>query len=219
MLSIETLNIEEKNNLIIYNLNYPLIRSGQYDGNIIDYINEVIYQDIVAFKDVAGNEIESLMSRGNYLSYINTEYSIDLNKNNILSLTVQFSQLAGLYNITYANSYNYDIEIGKKIKLNDIFKPNINYLDMINLNIKKELENRRELFEDIFEEFKLEDYLDKLSISNNQNFYIQNDGIVICFSSYELDPNVSELVEFKILFDDCRDYLSKYTVEQIIEYL
>ncbi|MGL5313100.1 MAG: RsiV family protein [Peptostreptococcaceae bacterium] len=214
MLSIETINIEENNNLVIYNLNYPLIKNGQYEDKIIDYINEVIYQDIISFKDVVENEIQSLMLRGNYLSYINTEYSIDFNRNSIISVTIEFSQLAGLYNITYANSYNFDIDLGRKIKLNDIFKPNINYIDIINQKLREDLENRRDLLEDIFDE--LEDYVDELTILDNHNFYIQEDGIVICFSSYELDKNVSELVEFKILFEECMDYLSKYAKEHIL---
>lgn len=214
MLSIETINIEENNNLVIYNLNYPLIKNGQYEDKIIDYINEVIYQDIISFKDVVEHEIQSLMLRRNYLSYINTEYSINFNRNNIISVTIEFFQLAGLYNITYANSYNYDIDLGTKIELNDIFKPNINYLDIIKQKLREDLENRRYLFEDVFD--ALEDYVDELNILNNHNFYIQEDGIVICFSSYELDKDVSELVQFKILFEDCIDYLSKYAKENIL---
>lgn len=214
MLSIETINIEEKDNLVIYNLNYPLIKNYQYEDRVIDYINEVIYQDVMSFKDVVENEIDSLMLRGKYLSYINTEYNVDFNRNNIISLTIEFSQLSGLYNITYVNSYNYDLNLGRKIKLKDIFKNDIDYIDILNENLKKELEKNRELFEDNFEE--LENYLGQLTILNNHNFYIQEDGIVISFSSYELDQNLSELVEFKILFEDYVDYLSEYTIENIM---
>lgn len=217
MLSIETINIEKQDNLVIYNLNYPVIKEEQYEKKLINYINNVIHQDVISFKDVVESEIQTLMKRGNYLSYINTEYDICYNKNNILSIIVEFSQLSGLYNITYANSYNYDIDLGRMIKLKDIFKPGIDYIDILNTRLRIELEEDRELFEDIFTEEELDDYIETLSISTNQNFYLSDDGIVICFSSYELDENVPDLLEFKILFEDCEEYLSKYAKEHILE--
>ena len=69
MISIETINIEQKDNLAIYNLNYPILRNLNYKDNIVDYINEVIYQDIICFKDVVKDEIESFRTNKNYLSY------------------------------------------------------------------------------------------------------------------------------------------------------
>lgn len=217
MLSIETINIEKQDNLVIYNLNYPLIKEDQYEKKIINYINDVIHQDVISFKDVVENEIQTLIRRGNYLSYINTEYDVCYNKKNIISIILEFSQLSGLYNITYANSYNYDIDLGRVIKLKDIFKPGIDYIDILNTKLRLELEEERELFEDIFSEEELDDYIETLSISSNQNFYLSDEGIVICFSSYELDESVADLLEFKILFEDCEEYLSKYAKEHILD--
>ncbi|MGL6106008.1 DUF3298 domain-containing protein [Romboutsia sp.] len=214
MLSIKTLNIEEKNQLVIYNLNYPFIESDEHDQKIINYINEVIYQDIISFKDVVEQELESLISRRNYLSYINTEYQVSFNKNNLISLTIEFSQLAGLQNITYSNSYNYDLESGKQIKLRDIFKQGIDYETLLNSSIKKELETMECVTDEIGEE-EIRDYLDNLIICYDQNFYIEYDGIAIYFSSYELDQSVSEVVAFKIPFKYCIDYLSKYAMKRV----
>lgn len=215
MLSIRTLNIEDKNQLVIYNLNYPFIESDEHDPKIINYINKVIYEDILSFRDVVEHELESLILRGNYLSYINTEYEVNIFRGNLISITVEFSQLAGLYNITYSNSYNYDLELGKEIKLKDIFQSDIDYETFLNLSIKKELEVRNFSSEEISEE-DTKEYLDNLIICYDQNFYIEEDGIVIYFSSYEFDQSESALIYFKILFKNCRKYLNKYTIKRVM---
>ena len=61
------------------------------------------------------------------------------------------------------------------------------------------------------------DYLKDIIFSDNPTFYISKDGIVICFSSYELDPSISDLSTFKISFKEDRNYLSKYIIEKIID--
>lgn len=213
MLVIDTINIEEKDHLAIYNLNYPLLKNFQGKDDIVDYINEIIYQDIFCFKDVAKDDIENFKVNKNYLSYINTEYKVGFNKNDILSIKVEFSQLSGLYNITYVNSYNYDINLGRQINLKDVFKENIDYVEILNLNLIQELKNRSKLYE--LELDELEYYSYRLNILDNINFYIEYDGIVINFSSYELDKNISDSFEFKILFADCIDYLSSYIIDRI----
>ena len=128
MISIETINIEQKDNLAIYNLNYPILKNLKCKDNIVDYINEVIYQDIICFKDVVKDDIDNFRINRNYLSYINTEYRVDFNRNDIISITLEFSQLSGLYNITYVNSYNYSINLGRQIKLKYIYNKNVDYI-------------------------------------------------------------------------------------------
>ena len=214
MISIETINIEQKDNLAIYNLNYPILKNLKCKDNIVDYINEVIYQDIICFKDVVKDDIDNFRINRNYLSYINTEYRVDFNRNDIISITLEFSQLSGLYNITYVNSYNYDINLGRQIKLKDIFKNNVDYIEILNKKLEAELKCRAKLYGEEFNQ--LENYSDKIIILEDSNFYIEEDGIVISFSSYELDQNISEVLEFKILFEECIDYLSYYILENIM---
>lgn len=61
------------------------------------------------------------------------------------------------------------------------------------------------------------DYLKDIIFYDNPTFYISKDSIVICFSSYELDPSISDLSTFKISFKEDRNYLSKYIIEKIID--
>ena len=107
MVSIQTSSIEKKDKLSVYNLNYPIIKSDN-KKNIINNINHRIYEDIIAFKSA----IEDIgYSKNNCLSCISTDYYITYNNNGIISIPIEFSQLDGLYNISYINSYNYDINL------------------------------------------------------------------------------------------------------------
>lgn len=212
MVSIQTSSIEKKDNLSVYNLNYPIIKSDN-EKNIINHINQRIYEDIIAFK----SSIEDIAySKNNSLSCISTDYYITYNNNGIISIPIEFSQLDGLYNISYINSYNYDINLEKEIDIKDVFNSEIDYMEIIAKKIDNKIkELSRELSIDKY--IMVLDYLKDIIFSDNPTFYISKDGIVICFSSYELDPSISDLSTFKISFEEDRSYLSNYIIEKIID--
>lgn len=193
MLSIEN-HIEEGNEYLEYDLNYPKIIDEQKSIYLstINKINQVIYEDVMIFKETI--EIEESIQ-----AY--SQYDINLNKNKIISITMEFVQIEDNYEISYINTYNYDIDKDKQIKLNDIFKDDTSYLYKIEEEIKS----------------KVNDDLDNLEINEYQNFYIQSDKIVICFSSYELGFKYLKPQEFEIKFDDYKEYLTDYTINNIIE--
>ena len=142
MVSIQTSSIEKKDNLSVYNLNYPIIKSDN-EKNIINHINQRIYEDIIAFKSA----IEDIAySKNNSLSCISTDYYITYNNNGIISIPIEFSQLDGLYNISYINSYNYDINLEKEIDIKDVFNSEIDYMEIIAKKIDNKIkELSREL--------------------------------------------------------------------------
>ena len=191
MIDIQTANIENKNRTAIFNLNYPYITNT---NKLFKNINNNIYQDIISFKEVVEEELEEILPQGKFLCYINTEYEVTLKKDNLLSIYIEFSQLAGLYNINYINTYNYDINLEKEITLEDIFI-NENYENIIYSQI--------------------EEYGDEVVIYEDQAFYIEEDGIVVCFSSYELNREITEITKIKIYFKDYKEYLSEYTLSKI----
>ena len=212
MVSIQSSSIEKKDNLSIYNLNYPII---EYDSkkNIIDHINQRIYEDIISFKSA----IEDISySKNNNLSCISTDYYIAYNNNGIISIPIEFSQLDGLYNISYINSYNYDINLEREINIKDIFNSDMDYMEIITKKIDDKIkELSKELSIDKY--IMVLDYLKDIVFSDNPMFYISKDNIVICFSSYELDPSISDLSTFKISFKEDRSHLSKYIIEKIMD--
>jgi len=211
MLSIETSKIEKKDNLFVYNLNYPIIKSDD-ENNIINHINNRIYEDIIAFKSV----VEDIMDvNNNQQSFISTNYYIKYNNNGIISIPIEFTQVDGLYNISYINSYNYDINLEKEINIKDLFKSEVDYMKIITKKIDskiKELSRNLSLDEYII----VLDYLKDIIFTDDPAFYISKDGIVVCFSSYELDQNIEDISTFKISFIEDINYLSKYIIERVI---
>jgi len=211
MLSIQTSKIEKKDNLFVYNLNYPIIKSDD-ENNIINHINNRIYEDIIAFKSV----VEDIMDvNNNQQSFISTNYYIKYNNNGIISIPIEFTQVDGLYNISYINSYNYDINLEKEINIKDLFKSEVDYMKIITKKIDskiKELSRNLSLDEYII----VLDYLKDIIFTDDPAFYISKDGIVVCFSSYELDQNIKDISTFKISFIEDINYLSKYIIERVI---
>ncbi len=208
MLSIQTSSIENNDNLYLYSLNYPIIKSDN-KKNIIEHINNRIYEDVITFKNVAKD------ITNNNLSCISTNYYTMYNNNDIISIPIEFTQLDGLYNISYINSYNYDINLEMEINLKDLFKSDIDYMSIITKKIEakiKELSANLSLDKYIF----VLDYLKDIVYSDDPIFYISSDSIVICFSSYELDPNIKDISIFEISFKEDINYLSKYTIDRII---
>lgn len=212
MLSIQMSSIDKKDKLSVYNLNYPIIKSDN-EQNIINYINKRIYNDIITFKS-SMEDISDI--ENNYLSCVSTDYHITYNKNGIISIPIEFSQLDGLYNISYINSYNYDINLQKEINITDIFNSDTDYTELISKKITNKIkELSKELSLDKY--ITVLDYLKDIVFSDNPTFYISKDSIFICFSSYELDPSISDLSIFKISFQEDKDYLSKYIIDKVID--
>ena len=201
MLFIEDKKIKSENKLVGFYLSYPVIENK---SSFISKINDIIYKDIENFKElVTGTLNKPIIKSFDYKINALSEYKVNLNKNQIISISIDFSQLIGLYDITYVNSYNYDIDLNREIKLKDLFKKDEDYIDIINYFILKEID------EYLYDKFK--------GISDNNTFYITKEYLVICFSSYELDKNYSVALEFKIPIDEIKNYLSDYMINNILE--
>ena len=215
MVLIQTSSIEKKDNLSVYNLNYPIIKSDN-KKDIINNINKKFYEDIISFKASIEDILDIIPIKNKCLSCINTDYYISYNNNDIISIPIEFSQIDGLYNISYINSYNYDINLEKEITLEDIFDPTIDYINLIANKIENKIKKlSKDLSIDKY--IMLLDYLKDIVLSDNPTFYIDNEGIIICFSSYELDQTIYDISTFKIYFNEDRKYLSKYIIDKVVD--
>lgn len=196
MLTIKNQQIDIENKLLICNIEYPVIQN-KHNSPIIPYINNKIEEDINTFKDIALN----LQEEQNHNLLIFIDYETTLNKNNLISIPIVFSESAK-YNrlINYINTYNYDINKNKKIELKDIFDSKFDYKTYINNHIENEIQTS----------FK--------KITEEQSFYITPQSIVICFSSYEIDQSYPGISEYEIQFNKIEPNLSEYTKKFIMEW-
>ena len=157
MLTIKNNQIDIENRNLICNIEYPTIQNT-LNNNLITYINKTIKEDILAFKQV--NIDNYLENKHNLLILAN--YEITLNKNNLISIPIVFSESEKYSRlINYINTYNYDINKNKKIELSDIFKNKFNYTSYINNLIEKQTD------------------IPFRGVLPDQNFYITANSIVI----------------------------------------
>lgn len=213
MLIIENRLIEKEEKSVRYILNYPIIKLLNRENNFINFINKKIYEDVLCFKEV----VQQILSEdeSNILINLLTEYTVTFNENNIISIPIEFNQFIGLYNISYINSYNYDFNLEKEIKLKDIFDKVIDYKKFLTDTIKLQLSRKLECCEKEIED-ELINFIYSIEIYEDQPFYLESDGLVICFSSYEMGNSITNILEFKVMYEDAIDYFSDYFISEVL---
>lgn len=120
-------------------------------------------------------------------SYINTyQAKITKNSDGILSIAYKGEwYLGGVYNIDY-KGINFDLKTGDNLKLTDIFSVNEEEIEnYLKTEVKKYIDNNPDYFwwndeicnaKDLIENYNLDQF----------NFYLENENVCLCFSTYEL---------------------------------
>ena len=211
----------EKDNIKYY-INIPKIyykvKSDKtfVENEMIESINQVIFEDIITFMDVVGNSYNVSQNNYTYISSL-TEFQIGYDSKNIISLSIEFSQLDGFYDISYLKGYNYDLKLKKEIYLKDLFKEDLDYLKIL----KKYILIQYKILTTEIEEYleNLPNYIceDNVCLDEENNFYFTNEYLILPFSSCEIDEELLNLIEFKIPFNKIYNYLSEYAIRNIVK--
>lgn len=161
-------------------------------------LNAEFMKTIMQFK----NEVQRQSIEAERFPYeAMTTYFVSYHKNDILSLTMElYSYTGGAHGMTMRKSYNINLENGKNLPLNDLFKKDFDYQNLINKEIKRQIDMAPEgnYFRD---EFK--------TIKEDQPYYLKEDGIVVYFGLYEIAPYASGFPEFLIPYSMIEEGLSK----------
>lgn len=143
-------------------------------------INEEIYNLML--------EITSELRHPELTTYITGSYEIKANERNFLSLTLgQLGDFGGAHPMTIVRALNMDISTGKVYKLEELFKPDSDYVERISEIISQEIKERDI---PILEKFK--------SIRTDQDFFIVDNNLIIFFQLYEISPYVVGFPYFSI---------------------
>ena len=193
---ITDLVIKEDYEALKVDMVFPLVQ-GIKDKQVEEKINQTIQEDVFNFKEMLQTESEKYLQGAKeegweIRKYIATIYYIaHYQKEDLLSLSVfYYSYTLGAHGHTLQRAYNFNLLNGEESLLSDILKEKKNYVDIINQKIKKQIElNPQEYFRDwsVFQ-----------SISEEQPFYLIEDGIVVYFGLYEIAPYSSGIRYFKI---------------------
>jgi hypothetical protein len=135
------------------------------------------------------------------------------NNNDILSFVVNtYMYTGGANGQTRVDTYNVDLREVKNINLSDLFKSGTDYKTVINNEISAQIESRTK-YGDAF--FKGE--MGFKSISDNQNYYIQEDNLVILFQKYAIAPGAMGTPDFRIPLKSLNSMLkSEYVKDALL---
>ncbi len=210
---VAQVNICKTSEFFKYNMTYPVLKlydkyvyHDMYDRQIIININNEICEDVMEFKNSVKKQATEKISKTDedyfkyqYEVYVNNEVTYD--KDNIISIVMtKYEFTGGAHGMTYLDDYNYNLLTGDRLILKDMFKSGVNYDEIINNFIASEINNNPEIYFKGDEGFK--------GISENQPFYIDEDGIVIYFGLYEIAPYYVGIPKFKLKFDEFSQYLN-----------
>ena len=197
-LTVIDLITKEESNSIIVDMVIPVIE-GMQDKQVEEKINRMLQNDAYNFRERLQADSEIFATNAEkegwkYNKYIASSYYIvHLQSKNILSVSVFYYQYTlGAHGHTLQKAYNINLKNGEIITLKNLLKNMENNKKLINQEIERQIQLDPYIYFDTGEVFK--------SISDDQPFYIIEDGIVIFFGLYEISPYVYGIRYFKIPF-------------------
>jgi len=115
------------------------------------------------------------------------------NRKDILSILINYDQYTGgAHGMRFLESYNINLNTGNEISLDEFLSITDLNIEKINKYILKEIKKKAEIYFSKDMRF--------ISISRDQNYYIENNTIVIYFQLYKIAPYVTGFPKFKIPF-------------------
>jgi len=168
-------------------LNYPQIE-GLANGLVQNKINAQIVGEANAFMEPMGDASHSVDSR----------YSIEFNKNSILSLTLHESHYRKpmAHPMHYLNGMTVNTTTGQVLQLGDLFKAKSDYQGRLTAIINQQI-IEKDLH--LFKPFE--------GVNPKQEFYLTTDGIVIYYQLYYYTPYVYGFLKFNIPYGQVADIM------------
>ena len=195
-ITINDLVIKEDHEALKVNMVFPLVQ-GIKDKQVEEKINQTIQKEVFDFKEMLQTESEEYLQGAKEEGWEIRKYEafayyiVHYQKDNLLSLSVfYYSYTLGAHGHTLHRAYNFNLLNGEEIFLSDILKEKKDYTDIINQEIKRQIELNPQVYFSEWSVFQ--------SISEEQPFYLIEDGIVVYFGLYEIAPYASGIRYFKI---------------------
>lgn len=185
----------------------PVI-TGSSNKNAQKSFNQQMEKDILKFKASLDKEAlefqkESKERKGRFIQYTaRTDVKTLYNKNNILSIAVLYYQFTGgAHGATTQVTYNFDLTTGQVINLKNLFKEGFDYKTAINQEVNEQNKQR------IIANNLTGTFYDKTISANFQNFYFQDNSLVMYFQPYDIDCYAAGIIRLKVPFSKLSDGL------------
>ena len=194
-----------------YDLAYPVFFNLKSDTpyinpTILNNINSTILLDVNTFKDdmnkeqqeFNNNSINNSLPTKNFKA--RTNFNVTFNKNHVLSVISRLTGFTGELYPEYDDlyNYNYDLLTGNTISLKDVFKDNVNIIEVVSNYINYKIQQQPGMYHTNI----------KIEIPEDQSFYLTDDGIVIYFGLDEIAPREIGIPKFKMMFSKFAPYIN-----------
>jgi len=131
------------------------------------------------------------------------EQSVKRNTEDFISIVNEiYTYAGGAHGATAWIADNIDVSSGSKIRLADLFSKESDYREVLNRIMQEMVEADSEEYSDLWE-------LPVISDKQEEDFYIEDDKLVIYYHPYELSYYARGFVKFPIGFDYIQSYLKE----------
>ncbi|PAV30739.1 hypothetical protein CIL05_03155 [Virgibacillus profundi] len=179
--------IDNQRNIQVY---YPVV-TGLNNPSIQHHINQTIMA-----------HLNQLLTEWNFyeptLVEMQSWFEIKTNERGILSLALYvYSFSGGAHGMTVIDTLTFDVTTGKRYTLDELFKPDSNYQQVLLDMIKSQVKER-----------DIPVINEPIVLPGNENFYIADKSLVLYYQLYDLAPYYFGISYFPI---------SVYAISDIID--
>lgn len=196
---ISTKEVNEQTDILETDLKIPVI-SGMKDEELQKEVNQEIDQYLMEIETAIKEQAQTFAQEAKEQGWeirpyqVSSDFKLAYNDRGVVSIVLEsYEYTGGAHGMTVLKTFNLDLKDGKELALKDVFNEGTDYENIINQEISKEIASHPEDYFDGDMGFN--------GISDEQGFYIDQEGIVIYFDLYDIAPYSSGIQKFKLSFD------------------
>ena len=186
----------------------PEVSVKNEDGSVNQETTDAVNKSIQEYTDeiIAQYKADVEASGGEGKQLVDLEYEVITDSDHLFSIRFDKLQImaSGAESVKI---YHIDKQTGQMINLKGLFKEDVNFIDPISDNIKKQM--KEQMAADESKMYFIDSDMpesDFQSITEDTTFYVNDSGkLVIVFDEYEVAPGSMGVVEFEIPTDVIQD--------------
>ncbi len=198
-----------------YDINYPVISNLQNHNTQMD-LNEKLKSQVYNYmNNLKSLSISNSKSKSFNPYFVTTDFKIKTKNQAIISMVATYSQdTGGTHPITTLATYNIDTISGKELSLEDLFKADFDYKNVLNQEITNQIKK-----DSSGKVYFQEKNLRFVSISQMQQFYIEDGNLYIQFGIYEIAPYATGtpvfLIPNEIIYSGLKEQYKPMLLNQV----
>ncbi|MGN0148919.1 MAG: DUF3298 and DUF4163 domain-containing protein [Clostridia bacterium] len=181
-------------------LSFSGMENTDFQTELNTKLSDELSSSLINFDSLA-QENSSNVTMGNK-SVFNNKWEEKYNKNNFISLiNEEYIYLGGAHGSTAWYPLNIDTAAGKTLTLDDLFS-DPGYKDTLNRMINELIEKNPDEYKDLWEKPEIKE-------SNQKDFYILDNKLVIFYQPYDLSYYARGFVEFPLKLEELSGHLKE----------